>query len=332
MELFSEIYNCYYQIVEEILHTTTAQSRTKQELNNLIQANGYEESSLFILPKLIDGEWNLLMKTDDTYTSKIHIPDSFPPTLLQKSYIKALLSDTRISLFFTKEELCSLQDYLSDVEPLFNYTNFYYFDQFCNGDDYTSLEYQKNFRIILEAIKQKEFLKISFTSRKGNQIRHSYLPCRLEYSSRNNRFRILVLHKHNTKRYRLEQITLQTITQIERTNCFYERDIPLNTIIQDSYYKEPVKLLIYNKRNAIERAMLNFANYEKNTIKIDENTYECSIYYNKNVETELLIEILAFGPSVKVLSPPSFLRQIRERVALQSQLLKYYNYTIKQQE
>ena len=60
--------------------------------------------------------------------------------------------------------------------------------------------------------------------------------------------------------------------------------------------------------------MLHFANYEKNTTKINENTYECRIYYNKNMETELLIEVMSFGPMLTVLGNDSFLKSLKQRL------------------
>lgn len=66
--------------------------------------------------------------------------------------------------------------------------------------------------------------------------------------------------------------------------------------------------------------MLQFANYEKNTKKIDENTYECLIYYNKKNETELLIEVLSFGPMIEVLGNKPFLQQIKQRLQKQKML------------
>ena len=63
--------------------------------------------------------------------------------------------------------------------------------------------------------------------------------------------------------------------------------------------------------------MLQFANYEKNTRKIDDNTYECLIYYNKSTETELLIEILSFGPMIKVVGNEMFLSLIKKRLKRQ---------------
>ena len=78
-----------------------------------------------------------------------------------------------------------------------------------------------------------------------------------------------------------------------------------------------MRILINNRRNALERAMLQFANYEKNTRKIDDNTYECLIYYNKSTETELLIEILSFGPMIKVVGNEMFLSLIKKRLKRQ---------------
>lgn len=94
----------------------------------------------------------------------------------------------------------------------------------------------------------------------------------------------------------------------------------LNRLLQRAYYQEPVRILIKNRRNALERAMLQFANYEKSTRRLSDDTYECLLYYNKETETELLIEILSFGPMIKVLGNEAFLGQIKERLRRQAAL------------
>lgn len=66
--------------------------------------------------------------------------------------------------------------------------------------------------------------------------------------------------------------------------------------------------------------MLHFANYEKNTTKIDENTYECLVYYNQSMETELLIEVMSFGPMLTVVGNDKFLESLRGRLAKQRTL------------
>ena len=67
--------------------------------------------------------------------------------------------------------------------------------------------------------------------------------------------------------------------------------------------------------------MLHFANYEKNTAKIGENTYECLIYYNQNMETELLIEVMSFGPMLKVIGNEKFLKSLQSRLEKQRMLI-----------
>lgn len=68
--------------------------------------------------------------------------------------------------------------------------------------------------------------------------------------------------------------------------------------------------------------MLHFANYEKHTeYDEDHKCWLCSIYYDLADETELLIDILSFGPVVQVLEPKTFVGQVRERVRRQHELL-----------
>ena len=104
------------------------------------------------------------------------------------------------------------------------------------------------------------------------------------------------------------------------SDLFFTGQMDLNALIQDSYYKEPLRLHILNKRNALERAMLHFANYKKNTRKIGENTYECLIYYNQAMETELLIEVLSFGPMLKVMGNDRFLNNLKKRLKKQMEM------------
>lgn len=84
-------------------------------------------------------------------------------------------------------------------------------------------------------------------------------------------------------------LNLSRIHEVTLTSRTVKRLPDINHLLQRSCYQEPVRILIKNHRNALERAMLQFANYEKSTRKLDDDTYECLIYYNKDNEIELLI-------------------------------------------
>ncbi|MBQ2275967.1 MAG: WYL domain-containing protein [Lachnospiraceae bacterium] len=312
MTLYSEIYNCYYQIVYALLKREGA--LTKKDIQDVINTYGFCESELFLLPKLIEQAWNLFEKDGDLFYKKIETAPALPLSTLQKSWIKALLLDKRIALFLSKENRELLETKLSEVEPLFYPNDFYYYDAFTDGDDFTDPTYQENFRKILSAIEKKQVLKIHFSSHKNNRVHHFFLPCKLEYSIKNDCFRLYALETRNRAHYQLFTINLSRIESIEEINESWDKEVKLDSYITKFYYKEPVTLLIYNQRNALERAMLQFANYRKNTTKIDENTYQCEIYYNNSNETELLIEILSFGPLVKVIGNEHFLTLLKRRL------------------
>lgn len=319
MELFSEVYNCYFQVVKSLIEKKNYISES--ELNFRIQTSGFEESILYLLPKLTDNEWGFYEKRDGILYSKLSTDFYVPLNHLQKSYLKAILSDEKISLFLNDDEIAGLNAAFADVEPLFNPEDFYYYDRFIDKDDYQNPDYRKHFRMIISAIKNHEYLDILYEARFGQRVHHYYLPCRLEYSIKNDCFRLLAVEKHMERNPRIEILNLSRIKDVTLSGIKVNRLPDINRSLQRSYYKEPVRIIIKNQRNALERAMLQFANYEKSTRKIDENTYECLIYYNKKTETELLIEVLSFGPMIKVVGNENFLRLVKERLVRQSKLV-----------
>ena len=315
MELFSEISNCYFQVIKSLIEKKNYISES--ELNFRIKDGGFEESILYLLPKLTQGEWGFYEKRDGIFYSKLSTDFYVPLNHLQKSYLKAILLDDKMTLFLSDEQIAGLNTVFSDVEPLFTPEDFYYYDRFSDKDDYQNPDYRKHFRIIMSAIREHEYLDILYESRSGQEIHHHYLPCRLEYSIKNDCFRLLAVENHTNRNPRIEILNLERIRDVSKSGITVKQLPDINRSLQRSYYKEPVQIVIKNQRNALERTMLQFANYEKSTRKLDDNTYECLIYYNKKTETELLIEVLSFGPMIKVVGNEGFLRLIKERLSRQ---------------
>lgn len=318
MELFSEVYGCYYQVLRHLL--SNAKGHKLSELQQQIMEESFGESMLYMIPKLESGEWNLFTKEGELFYSKIREDFAVPISKLQKSYLKALIEDARICLFLENSVKVQLENMLADTEPLWQAKDFYYFDRFSDGDPFAAKKYRQNFRYLLQAIKNRQYVDIDYESPRGNRVHHHYLPCRLEYSVKNNKFRLLAIEAKQKKRLRLEWMNLGRMQYVLPLEEYAENPIDLNALIQNSYYKEPLRLRIINKRNALERAMLHFANYEKNTTKIGEDTYECLIYYNQNMETELLIEVMSFGPMLTVLGNDRFLELLKTRLQKQREL------------
>lgn len=315
MQFFEEIYSSYFQIVRKILLDSREHALTTQEMEEICRNFGSSESSLTILPKLLNGAWSSLMK--ETITSELK-----PPlTELQKAWLKALLTDKRFRLFFPEASLCSLENELKSIAPLYEASYFHYFDQYADGDPYEAPEYQAVFQTILKAMIQHQPLLAAYEGEKGFHRTLELLPCQLQYSAKNDKFRLLAVSIKNGYPH------MPYILNVARIQaCHLSKNSPPDDFDWDysrfqKQSAEPVRIRISHERNALERCMLHFANYEKQTVYEPEtDSWICSIYYDPTDETELLIELLSFGPVIQILGPESILAQVRRRVKRQHEL------------
>lgn len=322
MELFDKIYGCYYQVVRQILAEAAKQPVTQNKMEAIACQYGYQESALAIIPKLTEGDWSLMRPgPEHTWSPVLAHQVKQPLTNLQKSWLKALLADERIRLFFTDQEVESLEAEFRDTAPLFSQEDFYYFDRYRDGDPYESPEYRQHFRTILNALAENRPLLVSYKNRRDVPVLYEVAPYQLQYSSKDDKFRLCCLqHSHHSfSRSMILNLARIQACHISRKQAPKNLETFRFQAIQKS--KEPVVIEISGERNSLERCMLHFANYEKHTEYMAEKAvYVCSIYYDLADETELLIDILSFGPVIRVLGPESFLQQIKQRVKRQHEL------------
>lgn len=296
--LFNEIYGNYYKIVSDVLKHAVDGALDNDVLMKTVIDKGFAESVMTIPDAIKSGVWPLI-RSD--WTTPIRNIPSMPLTILQKRWLKALLSDPRIALF--EPDMSGLED----VEPLYPPDVFVYFDRYQDGDPYDDPDYIENFRTILKALRERKKLIICFTSGKGRKHVWRDVPYKLEYSSKDDKFRLQLLTK--------EDITSINVARIEKCSIMWEYaedEYPARSIPKDELVFE-----LTDERNALERAMLAFANHEKVTERLDDIHYKVTLRYEREDETEILIRILSFGPMIKVISPDSFVEKIKERLNMQ---------------
>ncbi|MDF2587472.1 MAG: protein-containing protein [Anaerocolumna sp.] len=320
MELFSEIYSCYYSVTTKILQSSPL---TDKQINSIIHTNAFSESALFLHPKLCKSDgWGLISKQNNNYQTNLTNSPKLPITLLEKRWLKSLIHDPRIRLFMDEDALLELSNKLSEIKPLYRNEQFKWFDIFSDGDNYSNKTYIKIFKLILSAIKNKDIIKIEFTSGKGRTVSHDYFPYRLEYSQKNDKFRVFVAKMKGLQSLSLGTINLSRIKNIQTTERHYSINVDMDKVFKWKRCHEPVHLEISNERNGLERFMMEFAAYEKHT-ELDEISGNCiaKLWYDSQDETEVLIRLLGFGPVIKILGPERMLKQVHERVNKQYNLL-----------
>lgn len=325
MELFSEIYGLYYHIVEDILNHAPLSGT---QVRRMVAESGFSESILQLIPKLLtDNAWPLLEEKDGLFESRLRHQVRVPATLLELRWLKAVLCDPRARLFLSDPELVRLENLLFDIPPLFDPGNFSYFDRSRDGDPYYDYGYIRHFRRLLAALREQKPIAVTYrtgTRGSGARIRTShYLPLKLEYSEKDDKFRAYcgLIQKGWLTRY--VTINLGRILDIQASHESCPTVADLDAWRTQTRSPEPIVADVYPERNAINRFLLEFSSYEKQSER-DEETGICQVklWYPLQDETELLIRILGFGPVVRVHSPARFVSLLRERVQRQAALLR----------
>ena len=258
------------------------------------------------------GKWPLIKKD---YSTNIQNTPTMPLSILQKRLLKALCNDKRISLFVSYEVLVRLKNQLQDVESLFTENDYYLYDKYSDGDPYDDPDYIKNFRTVLEAIHQKKTISVEYTCRFGQQKRFICAPCKIEYSEKDDKFRIISKVRNRLSILNISRINSCELTENSKVDELSEEDLPYNR-------RTSVTLEIYDERKAMERVMLAFAHFEKSAVQISDEVYRLTLNYDSFDETELVVRVLSFGPMVKVIEPESFKKLIQERISKQIELMK----------
>jgi len=297
--IFSEWNGAYYNAVAGILKAAADHPVTKEEMRRIIDEQAFSESILSIEPSLSGGKWQLL-KEDGT--AAVRYPPTMPLTLLMKRWLKSISLDPRIRLF----------DFhvsgLEEIPPLFTKDDIYIFDQYADGDPYEDPLYTENFHRILEAVRNHSPLSLEVMNRRNNRTRMNVMPEYLEYSEKDDKFRLFT------------------------SGCRYGSVVNLSRIIScrpfhgdcSGYRQRPpatsgkrVVIELLDERNTLERVMLHFAHFEKEAERIDEKHYRVTIRYSRDDETEMVIRILSFGPFIRVTEPAGFVNLIKKRLRMQ---------------
>ncbi len=294
--LFNEIYGSYYRVTALALREAVKGDLTRKRLNDLIQNEAFSESVL-ALPQGLQGEnWRLLRRD---LTTPVQAEPTVPLTLMQKRWLKALLLDPRIRLF--DPDTTGLED----VPPLFTPDMFVWYDRYANGDDYNDPAYAARFRVILQAIRERRRLSLTYDSRRRGQIRTVVTPHHLEYSEKDDRFRLIASNRRRNWTINLSGITACEIVDGEDLSPYHRGKTSRLTFE------------LVDRRNALERVLLHFSHLEKETERLDDERYRVTLHYDPQDETELVIRILSFGPVIRVLEPSRFAEQVRQRVERQ---------------
>lgn len=308
--IFHEIYGSYYRALAEILRESQKKTISQKEIDSICDRHAFKYSYIAIEKKLLNGDnpdWPFLK--DQEFHFK-HIPHR-PPSLLEKRWLATILKNPRVQLFLPEDgkKIPELS-----LDPLWEEEDIFYFDQHKDRDPFEVPEYIQNFRAMLSAIREKKKVSVDYISNKEKHISCTGSIIHVEYSQKDDKFRFLLLldssEEYPKKITILNAAQIQTVKLLDQEAEGESFEIP----------KEQVEVEIRDERNALNRAMLQFSDLEKETKAKDESTYHMTLSYYPTDEAEIIIRLLAFGHLAKVLSPAEMVKKVKERLMKQKKL------------
>ncbi len=295
--IFSELYSVYYHTVAKILTKALKEDVTEGQLQQVVLDHAFSESIMTILPALKSGKWQLL---GDDLTPVIYEVPTMPLTTLEKRWLKAIAQDPRMALFDVQ-----LPD-LGAVEPLFTREDYRIFDQYENGDPFEEEAYIRHYRLIRQAITQKQPVDVVMENQYGKEVAVCVYPQNFEYSLKDDKIRVIVEGSW------IRQINLGRVH-----SCRLHAGAVLWKKSAQPNRKKELILEVTDERGALERSMLHFAHFEKRAERLDGHRYLLHVWYDGADEKEMVIRVLSFGPLVKVKGPEAFIALIKQKLISQ---------------
>lgn len=302
--IFNEIYGCYYNAVAKIIGLAIDGELTESKMNKIIRDLTYEESNLIIVPALKSQQWQLI---DHEFETPILNKPSMPLTLLERRWLKTILMDERVKLFQIPE------DTMENVEPLYDMKDIVYFDRYEDGDNYSDPLYIEHFHTIMKAIQERRAIQIRFISGRGRERKGTYNPVKIEYSDKEDKFRVICIGERN-----IHTLNIGRIIECKITEEHYSNDLTIPEIKMERLIFE-----LRDERNTLERVLMKFAHYKKEVERIEDNRYLVKLEYDLEEQTDILIQIMNFGGFVHILEPVGIKTEMKKRIERQLDMLDW---------
>lgn len=320
---FNRFYSAYYSIaLKTIKAINKGEITTEEEFNTYIASfkilNGKTPvKSRKYQSDFLNSTADLFrIKNGKLYTPFKNIPEDFmfPLTTIEISFLKTMLNDSRCKLILgkaynlLKEELDKPEYF--EIYPYFNQENYVIFDQYINGDEtlFEEQNYKKNFEILINALKEKYPLYFEYTEDDMLKTKVS-IPERIEYSQKENRFKVVL----NSKNRPLDIQNIQSCKKTDESpSPAKEKEILTCVVVID---------IPEDKKFIRDRLFREFSPFERDCEKIDETGHILSFKFEKGDFKEVAYRLLQFGPYVYCSEPECVRERIKEKVDMQYELL-----------
>ena len=134
---------------------------------------------------------------------------------------------------------------------------------------------------------------------RGNIVEGSFMPLTVEYSKRDDVFRIFSLPCNGSSVFTMNLNGIKALTVTEVTFDFEEAMEELDSFFSNN--KTEITVEFYDSRNLTDRILSEFSPWEKQCLYNKESElYTLTIYYQKTDELEMVIRLMGYGNEIVI--------------------------------
>lgn len=256
------------------------------------------------------GEWvegNPKDKTNYSYHTKYRVVSKMlidlfyeviPLTAWELRWLCTILHDDKMQLFLSSDTINTLLSLIPEnIKPI-PLSDIIIFDQYHSMCHKPNIEV---FNAIVSSLHKCVRLQIKYTDGKGRKYEGTYCPLHIEYSKRDDRFRLYVACE---KSERIHIMNIDEITNVRICDRSFDPNIYqefLSTFLNSTTQKITVEFT--DTKNIPDRILNEFSPWRKHCELINPQTklYRFTLYYHKYDEKDILIRLMSYGPYIRII-------------------------------
>ena len=254
-----------------------------------------------------DGFLRGFLFRQGTYVSTIFTPsegveignvrDLLPLTAVELQWLQNVLKHPLAKCFLSEEEL-ALFDRWQPRMDWFDVNDVVLHDQYLGMEEvYSRTDFGMSMKTLMKALEENYLVMIRYQSQYGTESQNICAPAYLEYSKRDNCFRVrVVCENRSVKTFNLERI--REISMLEKT--FDSSDI--REIVEENAKQNECELAVFfdETKNVPDRILTEFSCFKKKCVKWGDQKYRMTLYYDSQDKREILIRLLSYGSLVHI--------------------------------
>lgn len=242
-----------------------------------------------------------------------------PLTSIEIQWLRCVLTSPLVNAFLSKSEINRLLDTLPNPD-LFDLADVNLHDQFLGQDAFfQSDSFGIYAKTILHAIRTRKKLQLSYCSQYGNHLNTVCSPAFLEYSKRDNRFRLYAVSSEG----KVNIFTLDRIQSVILDNSSFDASDVLHSVeVKRKANEKRLEIVFREDENIPDRILNEFSCFKKKCVKWGNRQYRMTLYYDVEDTREIVVRLLSYGSKIFVFDDTGDVRhQMIKRIEHQMDLM-----------